>query len=322
MPELTIKEILIKSSEYLKNKGIISSRHDAELLLSHFLGISRMSLYLEYEKVVSKDKADLIRNAVIDRGKRKPLQYIIGYVNFLDCVIEVNENVLIPRPETEYMVDMIIKDFSLSNKQSESTNIINNDDVHHCTKILDLCTGSGAIAIAIKKTIHNSVVYAIDICENALITAKNNAVKNNCEILFINSDLFNEFQLHNLANHTNNSKYNFNEKIANDACNSQFFFDLIISNPPYINEDDYNELQPEIFFEPKLALVAKDNGFYFYHKILFEAKNYLNEGGIMFLEIGSDQADEIKKLAEENNYSEIDVFKDLNEKYRIMRLTK
>ena len=109
MQELTIKDILLKSSEYLKNKGIYSSRYDTELLLSHFLCIPRMNLYLDFEKIVSEEIANNIRQAVIDRGKRKPLQYIIGHVMFLDCKIEVNEDVLVPRPETELMVDIVVK---------------------------------------------------------------------------------------------------------------------------------------------------------------------------------------------------------------------
>ncbi|MCL2064889.1 MAG: peptide chain release factor N(5)-glutamine methyltransferase [Candidatus Cloacimonetes bacterium] len=282
MTNLSIKDILLKSSEYLKNKGIVSSRYDTEMIISHFMKVPRMNIYLDFEKIVSQDIADLIRQAIIERGKRKPLQYILGYVYFLDCLIQINENVLIPRPETEFMVDMICK-----NRKT-------------FLNILDLCSGSGAIAIALKKNFIDAHVFASDVCEKTIKIAENNAKKNNVEISFLQSDLFNVFN--------------------NDL--NPIFFDLIISNPPYISSDEYDILEPEIFFEPKKALVAEKKGLYYLEKIIVTAKHFLSNEGFIYLEIGSNQSEILYQIAEKNNYSDIEIIKDLNEKNRVMRIKK
>ena len=138
---MRLKEIIYNSTEYLKRKGVPSAKYDTELLLSHVLGVSRMELYLEFDKIINPDVADVIRQSVAKRGERVPLQYILGDTIFLDCKIDVKETVLIPRPETEYMVKSIIDTCEL---------LINENRFLHPT-ILDLCTGSGAIAIALKK---------------------------------------------------------------------------------------------------------------------------------------------------------------------------
>ncbi len=266
MTDLTLKDILIKSSDYLKKKKVENSRLETELIISHFLQINRMDIYLQFERVLTDNEASKLRNAITERGKRKPLQYIIGQVEFLDIVLKIDENVLIPRPETEFMTDLILK--------SEPK----------CHSILDLCTGSGAIAIAIKKRWQESKLTATDISQNALDIAKQNATFNHVEIDFVLSDIF--------------------EKINNR-------FDLIISNPPYISQDDYQKLEPELFFEPKNSLVADENGGFFYKTIIQQAKNYLNPQGKIYLEIGSEQAELITKLVGENSYSDVTIIKDL-----------
>ena len=344
MSNLTLKEILLKSTEYLERKwhemtpppleGVGGretenntpvkshphpnplqrrggyARYEAELILSHFLNISRMDLYLEFERVIAEDKASVIRNAIVERGKRKPLQYILGSVQFLDCEIEVNENVLIPRPETEFMVDAIRKsECGMRNEIPPNPPLKRGEYT-----ILDLCTGSGAIAIALKKKYTDATVYAIDICDKALEIAKRNAEKNGCEIIFIQSDLFEKFVGADLCVCPNTK--------GEHAGSPLLIFDIIVSNPPYISEADYNSLEPEIFFEPKHALVADKNGLYFYEKILKEAKGFMKEDGLLYLEIGSEQADDVVKLAMENGYTEYNIIKDLSERNRIVRIKK
>ena len=340
MPDLNIKEIILKSSEYLKNKGLHNARLDVELILSHFLSISRMDLYLQFEKIISEDKADQIRKAIIERSKRKPLQYILGEVHFLDCVIEVNETVLIPRPETEFMVDLILKSFfdgtdsskeigdfcygrtsplNVSVLQTAGGNSASGQ--HKCVptetplqsgagNFLDLCTGSVAIAIALKKKIKDANVFAIDICEKALETAQKNAKKNDCDIHFIKSDLF--------CVPSQGGRNGQHKCVPTEGGG----FDLIISNPPYISEEEYQNLEPELFFEPKIALVAKDESFYFYKKIIEEARPFLKDGANLFLEINSNLAEEIVSIATENKYTHIEILKDLNERNRFLRLIK
>ncbi|MDD4156254.1 MAG: peptide chain release factor N(5)-glutamine methyltransferase [Candidatus Cloacimonetes bacterium] len=272
MANLTLKDILIKSSDFLKNKNIDTPRLDTELIISHFLNINRMDIYLQFERILTQSEQNLIRNAIVERGKRKPLQYIIGIVYFLDSKITVNETVLIPRPETEFMIDYILKNESKP------------------TSVLDLCTGSGVIAISIKKKWNDTEVYASDISIDAINIAKQNAENNDTNISFINSNLFNKI----------NRKY-----------------DLIISNPPYISETDYNNLSPELFFEPKSALVADDNGYFFYKQILQNAKKFLNPNGKLYLEIGANQAEMIQQTALNNNFNSIKIIKDLANLNRI-----
>ena len=287
---LSLKEILLKSTDYLKNKGVANARYDTELIISHFLNIPRMNVYLEFERLIPEELASKVRSAIVDRGKRKPLQYIVGNTEFLDCVIEVNEDVLIPRSETEFMVDFVIND----TLTLPSVGI----------KVLDLCTGSGVIAIALKKRLKASIVYAADVCDKALGVARGNAEKNGCEINFVRSDLFEDLVT------------------LQGSYDEALVFDLIVCNPPYVSEEEYANLEPEIYFEPKIALVAQNNGLYFYEKILKEAKNFLKENGLLYLEIGSEQADEIIKIAIESKYTEYTVHKDLCDRNRIVRIKK
>lgn len=181
-----------------------------------------------------------------------PIQYLIGYVDFYNTKINVNENVLIPRYETEILVDETVKLLKSKNYQN----------------IIDICTGSGAIAIALKKSL-NINVEACDISNEALEVAKNNAKENNTNINFFKLDIL-------------------NEELAKS-------YDVIISNPPYVREDEY--ISPEAKYEPSIALFAKHNGLEFYENILKKANNFLNKKGIIIFEIGATQSEDIKKIA-------------------------
>lgn len=207
----------------------------------------------------------------------EPVQYIVGNVDFYGYKINVNKNVLIPRFETE---ELIFKTINLIKK-----------NLNENIKVLDIGTGSGCISIALKKEIPGLDITAVDISEDALVVAKNNALENNCEINFIKSDLFN----------------NIGDK-----------YDLIISNPPYIS---YDEQIMDIVKknEPHLALYAKNNGLYFYEEIIKNSSNYLNDKNIIAFEIGYLQANEIKKMA--HKYypnSNIIIEKDMQEKDRFV----
>lgn len=181
-----------------------------------------------------------------------PIQYLIGYVDFYNTKINVNESVLIPRFETELLVEKTIKFLEHKNYKS----------------LIDICTGSGCIAISLKK--HTSLnIEACDICDKALEIAKNNAKENNVEIEFFKLDILNNIP---------NKKY-----------------DCIISNPPYLKENEYTT--PETKYEPNIALYAKNNGLEFYERILSTAQNYLNIKGAIIFEIGASEAKDIKSLA-------------------------
>lgn len=221
--------------------------------------------------------SDKLEDGIKRLNNGEPVQYIVGNVDFYGYKINVNKNVLIPRFETE---ELVFKTINLI-KKNLNKNI----------KVLDIGTGSGCISIALKKEIPGLDITAVDISEDALVVAKNNALENNCEINFIKSDLFN----------------NIDDK-----------YDLIISNPPYIS---YDEQIMDIVKknEPHLALYAKNNGLYFYEEIIENSSNYLNDKNIIAFEIGYLQANEIKKMA--HKYypnSNIIIEKDMQEKDRFV----
>ncbi len=272
-------DILKWSTEFLKNKEIVNARLDAEYLIASVLNLKRLDLYLNYEKPLSIEEREEIKKLLIKRGKDKiPLQYILGYEEFYGYKFEVNENVLIPRPETELLVEQCLENI----KGIEEP------------KILDIGTGSGAIAISIAKQRKDSKVLAVDIEEKALEVANKNKIRNNAEnVKFIKSDIF--------------------EKVEYSK------FDLIVSNPPYIKEEEYNELMTEVKeHEPKSALLAEENGLYFYINITKDAKNHLKKGGVLAFEIGYNQRKEVKEILLKNGYEKIRVIKDYSKNDRII----
>jgi len=221
--------------------------------------------------------SDKLEDGIKRLNNGEPVQYIVGNVDFYGYKINVNKNVLIPRFETE---ELIFKTINLI-KKNLNKNI----------KVLDIGTGSGCISIALKKEISGLDITAVDISEDALLVAKNNALENNCEINFIKSDLFN----------------NIDDK-----------YDLIISNPPYISYDEHI-MDIVKKNEPHLALYAKNNGLYFYEEIIKNSSNYLNDKNIIAFEIGYLQANEIKKMS--HKYypnANIIIEKDMQEKDRFV----
>ncbi|MCD4796360.1 MAG: peptide chain release factor N(5)-glutamine methyltransferase [Candidatus Cloacimonetes bacterium] len=269
-------EIINWAADLLSSKDIENPRFDSEYIISHVLGMSRLELNLHQEDNVTENNFALIQSMVSRRGKHEPLQYILSETEFYGCKIKVTENVLIPRPETELLVEKIIIE-------------------NPCVKtILEIGTGSGAIAIALAKGLKSPEITATDISEDAIKVAEINALENNADIIFIVSDIFE---------------------------NVKGKFDLIVSNPPYISDDEYKKLAREIReFEPRDALLAKDNGLYFYKKILEKAKEYLTDKGKIYFEISYNLAGKIKKFANDNGYKKIEVFKDLNGFDRMMRI--
>ena len=230
---------------------------------------------IEYlKKYLPNDK---LEDGIKRLNNGEPVQYIVGNVDFYGYKINVNKNVLIPRFETE---ELVFKTINLIKK-----------NLNENIKVLDIGTGSGCISIALKKEIPGLDITAVDISEDALVVAKNNALENNCEINFIKSDLFN----------------NIDDK-----------YDLIISNPPYIS---YDEQIMDIVKknEPYLALYAKNNGLYFYEEIIKNSSNYLSNKNISAFEIGDLQENEIKKMA--HKYypnANIIIEKDMQEKDRFV----
>ncbi len=270
---ITVLEALNRSTDYLSKKNIESPRLNAELMLAHILKCKRLDLYLMYDRPLDENELQSYRNFLTRRAQREPLQYILGEVDFYNIKLNVNRSVLIPRPETELLVENIINDFKGALNLS----------------FLDIGVGSGNISIALLKNITNANALAIDISDEALSLAKKNSLLNQVQgrIELLKFD------------------------ILNDDAEALGRFDLIISNPPYVSAKDYQSLEPELkIYEPKIALTDMYNGFTFYKKIISLSPLLLNKNGKIYFEIGQGQSNEIKSMLEQKGFKNIRIIKD------------
>ena len=256
------------------------------ILLEHYFNITRVKMALEPELRLSESEMLTFHFAVKDLLKNKPIQYIIGETEFCDLKFKVNENVLIPRPETSELVMKII------NSQQPTAN--------SQQLILDIGTGSGCIAISLAKQIPNSKVYALDISEKALEVAKGNAINNDTDVTFIHDDIL------NLKN------------------NIETEFDIIVSNPPYVRELEKAEMRDNVLdWEPHNALFVSDNDpLIFYRNILEFAKSHLKENGEIWFEINEYLGKEMADLCKEYGFSDVEIFKDFRGKERALKTTR
>ena len=276
---MTIKEALTKGTIMLKGENLDSPSIKARLLLQDILNKPRQYLLVHDAENIPEEKAKEYFINIKKVKKGTPIEHITHLKEFMKMNFYVNENVLIPRQDTEILVEESIKIAKRINAK----------------KILDLCTGSGAIAISIAKYIKDSEVTATDISKEALRVAKRNAVTNEVQnqITFIESDLF--------------------EKIGKTK------FDMIISNPPYIKKEEIKELDKEVQKEPIIALDGGYDGLKFYKKIANKAYEYLKFGGYLCLEIGYDQKESVTEIIQyEEKYNKIYSKKDLCDNDRII----
>lgn len=254
------------------------------ILFKYYFNIDRVRMVLEPDLRLSESEMLKIHFAVKDLLKNKPIQYIIGETEFCDLKFKVNENVLIPRPETTEMISKIV------NSQQSTVN-------NHCS-IIDIGTGSGCIAISLAKMILNSNVYALDISEEALKIAKENAFNNNVNVSFIHDDIL-------------NLKNNIETK-----------FDIIVSNPPYVRELEKAEMHNNVLgWEPHNALFVSDNDpLIFYRSILEFAKTHLKDNGEVWFEINEYLGKEMIDLCHESGFSDVKIYKDFRDRDRVMNL--
>ena len=254
-----LSEMLRTTKQKFEKAGIDAS--DAEWIYSLVLDVKRSDL--EKERIIIPSETRRINDIVEQRLTGRPLWYIIGDVDFYDCKIKVDERALIPRPETEILADNAVK-------------IIEEGD-----KVLDMCTGSGCIAISIAKhcAAKHVQVTAADVSDAAIMLAKENAELNGVDINFVQSDLFSK--IHGR-------------------------FNLIVCNPPYIRSADIDGLQREVRdYEPRVALDGGEDGLDFYRRLAKEVTRYIAKGGMLMLEVGEDQAQEVLKLFEKRDYAMI-----------------
>lgn len=274
---MKIKEIQKIANDELKN--IKEANLKIRILFSKVLNIPKEFLLAHSEDEIDDNQKEKILEGIKKINDNIPIQYIVNEQEFMGLKFFVDENVLIPQPDTEILVEQII------NKYKDRK-----------IKILDLCTGSGCIAISLKHYLPQAEIFASDISKKALDIAQNNAKQNNTEINFINSDLFQ---------------------------NIQDEFDIIVSNPPYIKTDIIKTLDNEVQNEPIIALDGGNDGLDFYKKILKEAYNYLKDEGKLYLEIGYDQKEDLINLYKnDKRYKNIECIKDLANNDRVIIIEK
>ena len=293
---LTIKEVLSWAEGYLNGYGVADPKAETEYLLSHLLNCKRSGLYLKHDKSLAIDEFQRFMDWLNRRIAREPSQYIIGEQEFWGLEFKVTRDVLIPRPETEILVEEAVK--TVRSQESEVRS--QNTKIHYSELrtpdsklILDLCTGSGCIAVSLAKEIPDCHIYAVDVSEKALYVARENAERHGGvadRINFLQGDLFGPLKCLKLVKRV----------------------DLIVSNPPYIAKTMMKDLQPEIRdYEPEIAVYAGEDGLDFYRRIISEAPKYLAKDGCILLEMGYGQAEEIKKLIEQHKaFEHIDIKKD------------
>lgn len=278
---MKIVEVLQNAIQELNNNKISDPIMKSRILLSNILNTTKEYLVINSEKEISIETANKFNEGINKLIKGYPLQYITNHQEFMKLDFYVDENVLIPRADTEILVEEVISNCE-KNKEY---------------KVLDLCTGSGAIGISIARYISNSYITCTDVSNKALEIARKNAKANNIDnIEFIESDMFK---------------------------NIKGKFDIIVSNPPYIVKDVITTLDKEVQNEPYIALDGGIDGLDFYKIIACEAHRYLNENGKVFLEIGYDQKEEVTNLLKVNEkYNSIYSKKDLYDNDRIVVATK
>jgi release factor glutamine methyltransferase len=258
--------------------------NEAELVLTHVLNCNRMSLYLNKDINLDRDKSRLLSSILKRRISGEPVQYILGITEFMGLKFKVDKRALIPRPETEILVEQALEQLKQAGIASP--------------KILDLGTGSGCIAVSIAKNLSRPDVWASDISTEALRLAQENACFNNVEIKFIQGDLFDALEF---KNHK---------------------FDLIVSNPPYVSSGEFHSLAKEIFFEPQLALKAGKDGLDFYRRIIAQAAHYLRDNGLLMFEVGLSQAYFVKEMLEKKGFEHLSSIRDYNDIERIVMAKK
>ena len=274
---MTIKQAITKGMIMLKSNNVESPKLKARLLLQYVLDKPRQYIIVYDNKEIDKQQQWQYFVNIEKLTKGVPLQHITHRQEFMKMDFFVDENVLIPRPDTEILVEEVIK---IAQK-------------YNSPRILDLCTGSGAIAIALKKFVPNADITAVDISEKALEIAQKNAKKLETKINLLKSDLF--------------------DKLDNKK------FDIIVSNPPYIRKDEIKKLSEEVQKEPKIALDGGEDGLDFYRIITEQAINYLKTGSFLCFEIGYNQKNDVIKIIEdEQNYKNTYCKKDLYGNDRII----
>ena len=268
------RELYSQGIEKLSSENIPDAKVDARILLEYACKTDRNALFLHGDMEVKDEDEKTYLELLSKRIMHIPLQYLTGEQEFMGLTYKVNESVLIPRQDTECLVEIVLK------------------HLHDGMRILDMCTGSGCILISLLHYSNDCEGVGVDLSEEALNVARdnaerlsNNGISDKMNVNFVHSDLF--------------------ENIDGN-------FDIIVSNPPYIKTEVIKGLMPEVRdYEPMMALDGMEDGLYFYRKIISSAKEHLSRGGQLFFEIGYDQGQEVSDLMRKEGYTDVEVLKDL-----------
>ena len=261
------------------------------MLIANYCGVSRLSLAMQHDYQI--DDATKLFDALALLKQQKPIQYLLGETEFYGLSFKVNEYTLIPRPETEELVQWVFDELTIKNEK-----LIITDKV---LRILDIGTGSGCVAISLAKHLSKAKVYAVDISEEALLVAKANAEINHVDVTFLNVDILN----------TDTWEIVFKD----------FEFDVIVSNPPYVREQEKQMMKPNVLDnEPHLALFVKDdNPLLFYEAISRFAVDKLSRRGLLFFEINEHLGNEMVNLLHRHHFSNIELKQDIFNKDRMVK---
>ncbi|HET7536615.1 MAG TPA: peptide chain release factor N(5)-glutamine methyltransferase [Candidatus Didemnitutus sp.] len=277
---LTLLEIIKRSTDFLEKHGVENPRLNAELLVGHSLGLKRMQLYLQFERPLTEPELAKIRPLVKRRSEREPLQYVVGTTEFSGLTLKVDRRALIPRPETEYLIELLTQRLAATPPST----------------VLDLGTGTGAIALALAKVWPNAVVTGVEKSADALALARENAVTLGLEmrVQLLASDWFSQVP-------------------------ATQRYELIVSNPPYLSDAETDATQAEVKgFEPLRALSAGPDGARDLEQIIREARSFLAPGGLLALETGIAQHARLQAYAQVQGYARIESLTDLTGRDRYL----
>jgi len=273
---MTVLEVLRSSTEYLKKRNIDNPRLNAEHLLAHVLGRTRMELYLEFEHTLNEAELAPLREVVRRRGQGEPLQHLLGTVEFCGLTFVCDQRAIVPRPETEELVELL--ESRIENRES---------------RIVDIGTGSGVIALTLAAKFPETKVYALDLSEDALALARSNAERLGLteRVHFFKSDLL----------------QNISER-----------FDLIVANLPYISMQDRQSLSSEVLHDPAIALFGGTRGDELIRDLIEQAPPHLQPNGLLALEVGVGQSELLREFLVEKNFHDIESKKDYSDTPRFL----
>ncbi len=309
-------DVLKESTSFLEGHGIEDARVNSERLIAHVLDMSRMELYLAFDRPLTERERDSIRSGLKRRAKHEPLQYIIGSTEFMNHSFRVTPDVLIPRPETEILVEQAaeaalrrlggssasgtgtVKDSRIEvQRTGEETGESRNAGTF---RILDVGVGSGNITVSLAALLPGAEITGTDVSHAALEIAAENIRCNGVgeRVHLVRTDCFD---------------LSFVRDVSPP-------FDMVVSNPPYVSKEDWETLAPEIrLYEPKTALSEGGDGLAFYRVLAGKAKSLLRDKGDLFFEVGDGQSDEVSRILSEQGFGTINVYMDLNRIPRVVR---